>query len=203
MTTAELRERHPALWASATRDPFLDAACDGSLPQAAFSRWLEQDYLFVEGLTRAWGRMLESAPLADFELIAAGVGAFTAELGWFEELAEERALRLGGAPAQPAADYIAFLGEIARAPYPVAIAAMWAVEAAYLEAWRGALGGSETYAAVIRHWANDEFATFVDRLTRAADRELLAAPSRQKDAEDAFKCVLEHESAFWAIGRSA
>ena len=115
MTTAELRARHPVLWTAATTDVFLDAARDGTLPEADFSRWLEQDYLFAAGLTRAWGRILEAAPQVDFALISDGISAFTAELVWFEQLADERSLRLGGDAAQTAADYIGFLGEVVRA----------------------------------------------------------------------------------------
>lgn len=200
MTTAELVERHPELWAAATTHPFLDGARDGSLSECAFTRWLEQDHHFVVGLTRAWGALLGAAPRSDFALLSDGIAAFSAELGWFEQLADERSLRLGADVEPDAAAYVAYLGEAASSPYPVAITAMWAVEAAYLEAWRGALGGSDTYSGVVEHWANDEFTVFVDRLAEVADRELRAAPEQQETAERAFVRVLEHEAAFWGLG---
>lgn len=200
MTTEELAERHPALWASATRHPFLDAARDGSLTEREFARWLEQDHHFVVGLTRAWGRLLGAAPPGDFALLCDGIAAFTAELSWFEQLAEERSLRLEADVEPAAAAYVAYLGEVASSAYPVAITAMWAVEAAYLEAWRGALGGSRLYSDLVEHWTGAEFAAFVARLAEVADRELRGAPEHQATAEGAFVRVLEHEAVFWGLG---
>ena len=203
LTTAALIERNPELWRAATVHPFLEGARDGSLDEQEFARWLEQDHLFVVALTRAWGRMLTTAPLEDFELVSDGIGAFTAELAWFAALATDRDLGLDAQPVADAAAYIAYLGDVAEAAYAVSITAMWAVEAAYLHAWRGALVGSKNYAPIVEHWANDGFASFVGRLADAADRELAAAPSARVDAEDAFRRVLAHECAFWALGSAA
>lgn len=203
MTTAELIRKHPELWIAATSHPFLDGARDGSLPEDVLARWLEQDRLFVIGLTRAWGRMLAGAPAGDLGLLGVGISAFTAELSWFEQLAKERGLRLGRRPAPEAAAYIEYLDAVAVEPYAVAITAMWAVEAAYLDAWRRALGGSAMYADVIEHWANDEFAGFVARLAGVADRELAAAPGLGPGAAEAFVHVMHHERAFWGLGGAA
>ena len=144
--------------------------------------------------------LLSRAPTSDFGLLAGGIGAFTAELGWFEGLASERGVGLDAEPAPDAVAYLSYLTELSGAPYPVAMTGMWAVELAYLEAWRGALGGAERYAAVIEHWANDEFAVFVERLAAVADRELGAALDHHEAAEVAFRRVLEHEARFWGLG---
>lgn len=199
LTTAQLLERYDEEWRAATVHPFLEHVREGTLSEPAFARWLEQDYLFVVGLTRAWGQLVARAPVEHFGLLTAGIRAFSEELTWFEELANSRALRLGEKPAQGTADYVGYLEEVAVGPYAVAITAMWAVEAAYLRAWQGARGGSTRYADLVEHWVSEEFATFVAQLARVADRELGAAPELWKRAEGAFVAVARHETLFWGI----
>jgi thiaminase len=199
LTSATLIERNAELWHAATRHEFLDCVRDGTVPVAAFSRWLEQDYLFVAGLTRAWGRLLVGAPQEDFKLIASGIDAFSSELEWFEALAGPLAVRLDREPLPETSAYIEDLVELATRPYAVAITGMWGVEVAYLHAWRGASGGDERFAGVVEHWANAEFATFVGELEAVVDRELAASPEHHHAVEQALAVVLSHEELFWGL----
>lgn len=202
VTVSQLIERHENTWQAATSDEFLDRVRDGTLPEAAFTRWLEQDYLFVVGLTRAWGRLLTLAPVEDLALISTGISAFTSELAWFTEIAGSRGLRLGRKADPRAAAYIAYLNEVAVGPYAAAITAMWTVEAAYLSAWQGARGGSERYAEIIEHWAGEEFERFVARLASAAERELHSSPELCVLAEECFVTVARYESVFWSLAEN-
>jgi len=129
-----------ALWAAATTSPFLDGVRDGTLAATAFDRWLEQDRLFLVALTRAWSGVIAAGagPIADLPLLAGGVSAFVAEIEWFDEVASARGLDLGAADLPAAAAYNSWLLDVARRSYPVALAAFWAVEAAYLDAWTSA-----------------------------------------------------------------
>ncbi len=199
LTTAALIERNAELWDAATRHEFLDRVRDGTLPVAALSRWMEQDYLFVAGLTRAWGRLLVGAPQADFRLIASGIDAFTDELVWFEDRAASLAVGLDREPLPEASAYIGDLADFATSPYPVAVTGMWAIEVAYLDAWQGASGGDERFSEVVGHWANEEFAAFVAELAAVVDRELAASSEHHRAAEDAFAAVLSHEALFWGL----
>jgi len=175
VTVRELADRDPARWWAATHHPFLDGARAGSLPASAFDRWLEQDRLFVETLARAWARLLTEAPADDLLLLADGIAAFVGEMAWFERVATERGLAISAVPLPAAAAYRAHLGCMAGEPYPVGLAAMWAVEAAYLEAWRTALPGAPAYRVFVEQWTDDAFAAFVARLEAAADRGLATA----------------------------
>ena len=94
-------------------------------------------------------------------------------------------------------DVLEQLLDLARRPYPEAIAAMWAVEAAYLTSWQGALPGAPAYAEFVTHWANDEFAAFVAQLGRVVDRELPDGPTPA--AQAAVDEVVAHEAAFWGM----
>jgi formylaminopyrimidine deformylase / aminopyrimidine aminohydrolase len=199
-TVRDLAGRDAGAWTAATSHPFLDGAADGTLPTNAFDRWLEQDRLFVEALARAWGLLLAAAPVEDLGLLSDGIAAFVAEVAWFEELGTERGLAIPAEPLPATDAYNAHLLRMAGEPYPVALAAMWAVEAAYLEAWRSALPGAPAYRAFVEHWADDAFGAFVARLESAADRALAGASAAEVDAAaGAIAETAGHEAAFWAM----
>lgn len=204
MTTVRaLAERDADRWRAATRHPFLDGAADGSLPAAAFDTWLAQDRLFVEDLARAWARLFARAPAGDLPLLADGIAAFVAEVAWLEEVGAARERGLPDEPLAVTAAYGAHLQRAAEAPLAVALAVMWAVEAAYLSAWRSARPGAPAFRTFVEHWSDDGFAAFVTRLEAAADRALAAAPPDQVAATaDAVAQTLGHEAAFWAMAWS-
>lgn len=199
-TVRDLAALDLAGWAAATSHPFLDGAADGSLPAAAFDRWLEQDRLFVEALARAWGLLLVDAPAGDLDLISDGIATFVAEVGWFEGLGTERGLAIPAEALPVTGAYNAHLLQAAGEPYPVALAAMWAVEAAYLEAWRSAQPGALAYRSFVEHWTDDAFAAFVARLETAANRALAGASAAEVDgARRAVALIVGHEAVFWAM----
>lgn len=194
-----LAQRDEARWRAATSHPFLDGARTGELPADAFDRWLVQDRHFVEALTRTWATITAVAPSADLQLLADGISAFVGELRWFDGIAAKRAL--APAPPLPAATaYVAHLHEVANQPYAVAMAAMWTVEAAYLDAWRSARPGAPEYRSFVEHWADDAFAAFVARIEAVADDALATASRGMFDAAAAaVDATLDHEAAFWAM----
>jgi thiaminase/transcriptional activator TenA len=196
----QLADRDLAGWRTATNHPFLDGARVGSLPPDAFDRWLEQDRLFVETLARAWGRVLAAAPADDLLLLADGISAFVAEMAWFDELAGARGLSHPPNPLRTTAEYQAHLLRMATEAYPVAMTAMWVVEAAYLEAWRAALPGAPAYRPFIEHWTDSAFVDFVSRLEAAVDRALVTASGAEvAAATEALGLTARHEAAFWAM----
>ncbi len=202
-TSQRLVESHPQLWHAATHAVFLDGVADGSLSATDFDRWLEQDHHFVQGLIRAWGLLLQTAPRQDLPLLTGGIVAFTAELAWFEDIARGR--RSGGQPGldfsgpltRATNAYNQELRSLARGPYQQAITAMWAVEAAYLHAWQGVAPGADAYADYVAHWANEEFAEFVAALAAVVNRELPDGPT--PGATDAFVRIARQEALFWSM----
>lgn len=196
-TTRALIADHPDRWLAATRSPFLDAAGDGTLADAAFDRWLAQDHLFVTALVRAWGVLLQTAPRRDMALLVGGMTAFVEELAWMEGIAVDRGIDLAAEPLPATTAYIDDLLRLTDRPYGEAITAMWAVEAAYLQAWDHVAPGAPAFTAYITHWANDDFAAFVDALAAIVDRELPDEPTG--DAALAFCTIADHEAAFWRM----
>jgi thiaminase/transcriptional activator TenA len=199
-TVRDLAGRDPARWAAATSHPFLDGARTGALPSAAFDRWLEQDRGFVATLAVAWRAVRDGAPAVDLALLDDGIAAFDDEVMWFDGIATERGLAVPAPALVEAAAYRAELLAVAEQPHAVALAAMWAVEATYLEAWRTALPGADAYRPFVAHWTGDGFVAFVARLEEAADVALHGAPDELvAEAAGAVARIAEHEAAFWAM----
>ncbi len=196
MTTGELIADDAELWHAATHHPFLEGVRDGSLEPAAFSRWLVQDYHFALALTAAEGRYLASAPREDLGILAEGIQAMVAELAWFEGKAAERGLDLT-APLHPTARaYVDYLLATTYEPYAVQLTALWALERAYLEAWRTALPSSPAYREYVEHWTNESYAAWVEALEGAANRVLADAGEPERDA---FRWIARYERDFWQM----
>ncbi len=196
MTPQKLIESEAELWRAATHHPFLDGVRDGTLPPEEFACWLVQDYQFGAALTRVEARYLAAAPREDLGLLAAGVQAMVAELDWFEQKAAERELHLGAPLHATARAYIGYLYALCDQPYSVQLTALWALERAYLDAWRGARPGAEAFREFVERWTNDAFATYVAALEAATSRVL----GHNADAErEAFRQVARYERAFWEM----
>ncbi len=202
MKAQDLLEHYAQAWHEATCHPFLDAVRDGTLSWQAFATWLTQDYLFVRDALSFQARLLARAPRADQAVLARGLVAIEAELGWFEEQAERRGLDLQ-APRHPtSAAYREFLLKfLEHEPYPAAITALWALERAYLEAWRGATPGHPEYREFVEHWTTPDFAEYVAKLEQAADRALEPGGERER-VEAAFLDVARLERDFWEMAFS-
>jgi formylaminopyrimidine deformylase / aminopyrimidine aminohydrolase len=199
----DLIGRHDPLLRGATRHPFLDGVREGTLPEGVFERWLVQDYLFVLAGLAFQSRLVPRAPRRDQALIIGGLAALETELSWFEKKARERGLALDASRHPTNAAYGEFLASLEDEPYPAAIAALWTLELAYLEAWRSAAPSYPEYREFVEHWTTPEFADYVSGLEQATDAALGAAPSEEKErAEAAFLKVARLERDFWEMAFS-
>jgi thiaminase len=202
-SAAELVETFSAAWHSATRHPFLDAVADGSLPASAFTTWLGQDYLFVADLLVFQARLLARAPRSAQSVLAAGLVGLESELGWFEANADRRGLVLDSDAAPTTLRYRALLEALDRAPYPVGITGLWAVERAYQDSWQSALPCSEAYREFVEHWTVAAFVDYVTGLEKAASLALgTASAAVHAEASAGFVEVAEMERAFWDMAWS-
>ncbi len=201
MKPSELLERHREAWTAVTRHPFLDGVRDGPLPRAAFTAWLAQDHRFVADLLVFQARLLARAPRPAQAVLAAGLVGLEAELSWFEEQARSTGLTLDVARHLVAAEYHRFLVTLEEEPYAAAITALWALERAYLDAWRNAAPGAPAYRAWVEHWTTPAFAEYVARLEAAAGAAL-TSESALAAAEQAFLEVARLERDFWEMAWS-
>src|ERR1700720_3616402 len=71
-----LKTAASAEWRASTQHPLTNGLADGSLPEAAFRRYLVQDYLFLIEFARAYALGVYKSPrLADMREAAAGLAA--------------------------------------------------------------------------------------------------------------------------------
>jgi len=83
------------------------------------------------------------------------------------------------------------------------VVALWAIERAYLEAWRGAAPGSAALREFVDHWTVPAFSDYVVSLERAADAALRTASEKAVTAaENAFEAVARLEADFWDMAWS-
>ena len=193
---ADLPQRCPDLWQRATRHEFLDAVQDGTLPEAAFDRWLTQDYRFVALLLRFQARLLARSPRPAQSVLAGGVVALVDELAWFERQAQARGLELAVAELPATTAYARLLERLDGAEFPVALTALWALERVYLDAWSHAAPGAPAYREFVEHWTMPAFADYVTGLAQAADAALRDIPE-PADLDASFRQVVEAEVSFW------
>ncbi len=199
----DLLERHATGWREATRHLFLDGAREGTLPADAFERWLVQDRLYVSDLLVFQARLLARTPRPAQAVVAGGLVAAEAELTWFEGLARERSITLEVPHHPTAAAYRELLHELDAESYPVGIVALWAIERAYLEAWRSALPGHPDYREFVEHWTTPDFAAYVAGLEAAANAAMDEASSDERErAEEMFLAVARLEKDFWEMAFS-
>jgi formylaminopyrimidine deformylase / aminopyrimidine aminohydrolase len=198
MKPNDLLEQYAAIWEAATHHPFLDAVREGTLPPQAFAIWLVQDYLFASEELSLQARLLARAPRPDQALLIKGLLAMEGELSWFETQAQQWHLSLDASPHPVTSAYAAFLRSLDHQPYAAAMTALWAVELAYLQAWRSAVPGEPPYQPFVERWTSPAFADFVSHLQQAAQAALASGQSDQ-EAEAAFLEVARLERAFWEM----
>jgi thiaminase/transcriptional activator TenA len=189
MGASELMRRHPDAWRAAVDHPFLRGVREGSLPPGAFGAWLRQDHVFVADLLGFQARLLAVAPRAAQAVLAGGLVALEAELTWFEEQAGRRGLAPAGSRHPITEEYRREMEGLLQKPFPVAMTGLWALELAYLEAWRGAAPGAHEYREFVEHWTVPEFGVYVAGLEAHA----VDSPA----AEVAWLRVVDLERRFW------
>jgi thiaminase len=204
LTCHQLLTLHPQAWDLATVHPFLDQCANGSIQTQQFNTWLIQDYLFVTDFTRMAARLLAIAPVEHYDVLLSGMVALKDELQWFRAKAQERRLDLDTRPQPTCAEYCAFMGSLADAPYAVQATAFWAIELAYNQGWQKPGAMDAPYEEFADRWGNPGFTDYVKQLEQQADQALATAPElAQQQAESAFLKVTRLERDFWQMAFNA
>jgi thiaminase len=186
---ADLISRHPQEWAGATAHAFLDGIRTGALPAHAFNTWLVQDHLFVSDLLIFQSGLRAQAPSAAQAVLTAGIEALDVELTWFAAQATQRGINLDASRLPATEAYRLAMDRWLEGGGGPALTALWALERAYLDAWRGARPGAPDYRSFVEHWTQSEFASYVEGLAAVADES--------PPAEAAFLEVCGLERDFW------
>ncbi|WP_066415825.1 thiaminase II [Halorubrum aethiopicum] len=197
------------IWAVQFEHPFVRELAAGDLAEAAFRRWLEQDYRYLLDYARAYAvagaKAREEAAMATLLGGADAVlneeldlhRSFAAEYGVTEEDLRETAK----APTCEA--YTSFLVRTAHdRPVPVAVAALFPCMKGYLDVadhMAELAEGDHRYTPFIETYTSDEF-----RAETASMRDLLdgyaeSYPGHRDAMREAFLTSARLEAAFWEM----
>jgi formylaminopyrimidine deformylase / aminopyrimidine aminohydrolase len=135
-------------------------------------------------------------------VLASGLVAVEAKLGWFEEKAGECGIKLETPRHSTTAAYRDFLIALEHESYAAGITALWTLERACLEARRSAAPGHTDYREFVGRWSTPEFADYVAGLEKAAN-SALDSGGEGEWAEAAFLEVAQLERDFWEMDFSA
>ena len=202
-------------WQAYTHHAFTDAMADGSLPEAAFRRYLVQDYLFLIEFARAYALAIYKSPsLGDMRDAAAGVAAI---LDVEMDLHVKLCARWGLSPdvlehAEPAAETLAYTRyvldtgmrgdllalKVALAPCVIGYAEI----ARRLAAVPGTLDAGNPYAIWIAEYASEAYQDVAAKATAHLDQlaNRYLTPTREIELTRIFREATRLEADFWAMG---
>ncbi|KAI9101826.1 hypothetical protein DFS34DRAFT_611679 [Phlyctochytrium arcticum] len=209
-TCDSLLQQHTDRLKAATQHEFLKRVAEGGADKA-FSRWLIQDFHFVNGYIQflgiILGRISADAPVETAEGLTTGfltaLIGMTKEALFFRDQAKLMGIELGYTEESfedPYRKYITYLHKLGReGTLAEVLVAFWAVEKVYLDSWVYAsehipLTGPNTYGHFIKHWANPEFSKFVSWLADIANE---AAPAVTPEMTEIVRFVIEIEVECW------
>lgn len=228
--THRLMELDPAALRAATQHPWLRLAGQGKLSSENQLAWLKQDRLYALNYVPFIGRLvakIEIPTTADRTstiewkvadtLIEALVG-IKRELAMFEDLLRDhfswgQSSNEEVQPAAPTKEYrkLFFDASEPKVSLLIGLAALWATEKCYLEAWRFA--GSQQHSAqdgkgeknpvrdiLIPNWTSSDFEKFVDTIGDLVDEysaQESVSPEQMTELEHMWRKLLEVEKDFW------
>lgn len=207
--TDQLLDRGEDIWQAQYDHPFVTELADGTLDEAAFRTWVEQDYRYLLDYARTFaiagtkarredhmtGLLGVSHTILDFEMdlhreFAAGYGLTPADLEAVEK-----------APTCTA--YTNFLVRTAYdRPLPVIAAAIYPCGKGYLDVAAHAADlatDDHRYTPWIEKYTSDEFVEAVDWMTALADEMAEEHPGYRDEMTEAFVMSARLEHAFWGM----
>jgi thiaminase/transcriptional activator TenA len=206
--TAWFRVRTGEDWGDATRHGFVRELGSGELADAAFRRYLVQDYTFVDALTSLVGHTAGHAPTVEARV---ELGDFLTTVGTDENDYFQRSFDALDVPEADREDpdlhpvtraFEDLLGRAARAGYAEALAVLVAVEWVYLEWATAAAEGDRPDRFYLDEWidlhAVPAFREFVGSIRERLDAvgpEL--SRRRQRRVDRLFRRAVELEVAFF------
>lgn len=177
--------------------PTVRGIADGSLPEATFRAWLEQDYLFLLDYVRVFSRLAWQAPDAHLgDLVDLAYSTFHDELALHRSMSARYGADLNTATKGKAcAAYTEFLLDSA-AHYGEGLAALYPCMWGYSTLGQAlAETAAPRYRAWVETYADPGFQALTERIAKMID-EADVHPGR---ARELFLRGMEHEIAFWDV----
>jgi thiaminase/transcriptional activator TenA len=213
-----LRAAAGAVWPAYTRHEFVLRLAGGDLPEAAFRRYLVQDYLFLLHFARAWGLAIyKSERLAEMRRAQSLVAAtLETEIGLHIEYCRGWGLSEAAMAEEPEAlETIAYTRfvldrglagdrldlEVALAPCIVGYAEI----AAERMADPATRHDGNRYREWLEMYAGDEYQSLASEAASALDEQFLGrgGEGRFPALAASFTTATRLEAAFWQMGLAA
>lgn len=212
-----LRQQAGNDWQDYVAHPFIHQLARGTLPEAAFRRYLTQDYLFLIHFARAYALLVSKLhTLPEMRAATASLNAIVSELPLHVSYCADWGLNEAQMAAQPEApetmNYTRYVLDIGHSGDALdLLAALLPCVAGYAEIGLRLLAAEETvltgspYASWIRNYANPDYLSGVQAAIALLDTvgQQRGAASRFAALSDIFTTATRLESAFWQMGLNA
>jgi thiaminase/transcriptional activator TenA len=213
----QLRQQAGRHWQDYVNHPFLQQLAAGTLPEAAFQRYLTQDYLFLIHFARAYALLVSKLrTLPEMRAATASLNAIVSELplhvaycaSW--GLDEEQMTTQAEAPETM--NYTRYVLDIGHSGDALdLLAALLPCVAGYAEIGLGLLHSPSTvmednpYATWIRNYGDEGYLTGVQAAIQLLENlgRQRGAQSRFAELSQIFTTATQLESAFWQMGLNA
>lgn len=213
----QLRAEAGSDWQHYVDHPFLRQLAAGTLPQAAFRRYLTQDYLFLIHFARAYALLVSKLrTLPEMRAATASLNGIVAELPLHVSYCQSWGLDERQMTQQPEAaetmNYTRYVIDIGHSGDALdLLAALLPCVAGYAEIGLRLLNDPQTvmeaspYASWIRNYGDADYLrgvqASIDLLERVGSQR--GAQSRFAELSDIFTTATRLESAFWQMGLNA
>ncbi|SMG24851.1 TenA family protein [Cedecea sp. NFIX57] len=209
-----LRQHAGQHWQDYVAHPFLQQLAVGTLPEAAFKRYLTQDYLFLIHFARAYALLVSKLrTLPEMRAATASLNAIVSELplhvaycqGWGLDEAQMAA----EAEAPETMNYTRYVLDIGHSGDALdLLTALLPCVAGYAEIGLGLLHSPDTvmagnpYANWIRNYGDEGYLTGVRAAVQLLENvgHQRGAESRFPELSQIFTTATQLESAFWQMG---
>jgi thiaminase (transcriptional activator TenA) len=209
-----LKDGAGPLWTEFVKHPFVLGVGEGTLPTAAFRRYLTQDYLFLIQFARAYALAgFKAATVADLRAALAGFAAILDELPLHVSFCSEWDIDEAHMAAEPEAmetvAYTRFVLDCGSSGDLLDLyAALAPCVVGYAEIGQRlgpGLAAGNPYAAWINTYAGSDYQAAAAAMAGTLDRLWTerGGENRMPGLQRTFETALRLETAFWAMGWDA
>lgn len=196
---AELAARSGHLWPKLLNHPLVQAVCAGTLDDAAFQRWMVNDYYFNVEYQRFVAALAGIAPTAEAtEAIAVAIPGSHFGLDQIRRLAARTFVDVTAEPSLTTVGLTSYLQVQVSRGYPLALAALYASEKVYFDTWssiRATAARSTPYWHLVEHWSAEPYGNWIASVGRLVDAS--AADGLGPETYRVFDRLVRFEIAFF------
>lgn len=197
--SAELVEHCAPLWPRLLGSEFVRLVSRGELTDEAFCHWMVNDHYYNLEYKRFLAGLAGIAPTAyAVEAIASGIPGELLGLQQISALSARFHIDVDAEPGPTTIGFTSFLQALLPRGYEPALAALYAAERVYFDAWssvRATGNPASPYWPLIEHWSSGSYRLWITSLGRVVDR---AAPDgATPEMLRAFERCVRFELRFW------